>query len=131
MKLIFKQRFFSWLDSYDIYDEKGETLFTVEGQLSLGHTLHVHNRHGEHVATLTEELFSLLPSFHVYHQEEHVGSICKEFSFFMPSFTIDYKGWSVQGDFFACDYQVFDEAGNEVSVADDDASDGEITELIY
>jgi len=23
MKLLFKQRIFSWLDSYDIYDEKG------------------------------------------------------------------------------------------------------------
>ena len=29
MKLLFKQRFFSWLDSYDIYDEAGNTVFTV------------------------------------------------------------------------------------------------------
>ena len=29
MKLLFKQRFFSWFDSYDIYDEAGTTLFTV------------------------------------------------------------------------------------------------------
>ena len=29
MKLLFKQRFFSWFDSYDIYDETGATLFTV------------------------------------------------------------------------------------------------------
>ena len=25
MKLLFKQRFFSWFDSYDIYDEAGNT----------------------------------------------------------------------------------------------------------
>ena len=25
MKLLFKQRFFSWFDSYDIYDETGAT----------------------------------------------------------------------------------------------------------
>ena len=30
MKLLFKQRFFSWFDSYDIYDEAGNTVFTVE-----------------------------------------------------------------------------------------------------
>lgn len=36
MKLLFKQRIFSWLDSYDIYDEKGETVYTVKGQLSFG-----------------------------------------------------------------------------------------------
>ena len=29
MKLLFKQRFFSWLDSYDIYDEMGNTVFPI------------------------------------------------------------------------------------------------------
>ena len=32
MKLYFKQRFFSWFDSYDIYNEAGETVYTVEGK---------------------------------------------------------------------------------------------------
>ena len=32
MKLLFKQRFFSWFDSYDIYDEGGRGVFTVEGK---------------------------------------------------------------------------------------------------
>ena len=36
MKLLFKQRFFSWLDSYDIYYEDGSTAYTVKGQLSWG-----------------------------------------------------------------------------------------------
>ena len=36
MKLLFKQRFFSWLDSYDIYDEYENTVYTVKGQLSWG-----------------------------------------------------------------------------------------------
>lgn len=29
MKLMFKQRFFSWFDSYDIYDESGAAVYTV------------------------------------------------------------------------------------------------------
>ena len=41
MKLYFKQRFFSWFDSYDIYLEDGSTFYTVEGQLSWGHCLHI------------------------------------------------------------------------------------------
>ena len=32
MKLLFKQRFFSWFDSYDIYDEAGNTMFVVKGE---------------------------------------------------------------------------------------------------
>ena len=46
MRLYFKQRFFSWFDSYDIYDEVGNTVFTVEGQLSWGHMLHILNAQG-------------------------------------------------------------------------------------
>ena len=36
MRLYFKQRMFSWFDSYDIYDESGRPVFTVEGKLSWG-----------------------------------------------------------------------------------------------
>ena len=50
MKLLFKQRFFSWFDSYDIYNENGETVYTVEGKLSWGHKLHILNNQGEHKA---------------------------------------------------------------------------------
>ena len=28
MRLLFKQRFLSWFDSYDIYDEEGRTAYT-------------------------------------------------------------------------------------------------------
>ena len=37
MKLLFKQRLFSWFDSYDIYDEAGNTVYVVKGQFSWGH----------------------------------------------------------------------------------------------
>lgn len=48
MKLYFKQRMFSWFDSYDIYhmDDSGAVAFTVEGQAGVG-TLPAHPRsHG-------------------------------------------------------------------------------------
>ena len=41
MKLLFKQRFFSWFDSYDIYNEAGYPVYTVKGQLSWGHCLKI------------------------------------------------------------------------------------------
>ena len=46
MRLLFKQRFFSWFDSYDIYDEDGYTVFTVEGKLACVHCLHILNASG-------------------------------------------------------------------------------------
>ena len=45
MKLYFKQRLFSWFDSYDIYDyDTGDVVYTVEGQLAWGHCLHRRKR---------------------------------------------------------------------------------------
>ena len=43
MKLLLKQRFFSWFDSYDIYDEAGNTVYVVKGELSWGHLLRIYD----------------------------------------------------------------------------------------
>ena len=66
MKMLFKQRFFSWFDSYDIYDESGNTLFTVEGKLSWGHCLHILDASGQHIGTVQEKVFALMPQFELY-----------------------------------------------------------------
>ena len=49
MKLLFKQRFFSWFDSYDIYDESGNTMFVVKGELAWGHLLRIYDAGGNEV----------------------------------------------------------------------------------
>ena len=106
MRLWFKQRFFSWFDSYDIYDEAGNTVYTVEGQLSWGHCLHILDANGCHIGTVKERVFTLLPKFEMYVGEEYVGSIQKEFTFFFPRYDIDCNGWQVEGDFMGWDYTV-------------------------
>ena len=61
MRLLFKQRFLSWFDSYDIYDEEGRTAYTVEGKLSWGHRLEIYGPAGDHLGTVKEEVLTLLP----------------------------------------------------------------------
>lgn len=115
MKMLFKQRLFSWFDSYDIYDEYGEVLFTVQGKLSLGHCLHVLDRAGNHIATLQERVLTFLPKFELYLGEVYVGCIRKEFTFFRPKFTLDCNGWQVNGEVFEWDYQISDETGGRIA----------------
>lgn len=115
MKLLFKQRLFSWFDSYDIYDEAGDIQFTVQGKLSLGHCLHIYNPQGDHIATLQERVLTLLPKFEMYLGETYVGCIRKEFSFFHPRFTLDCNGWSVDGAIFEWDYNIWNESGDRVA----------------
>lgn len=113
MKLLFKQRFFSWLDSYDIYDESGETVYQVKGRFALGHCLEIYDRSGAHVGTVKEEVLTFLPRFAMYERGRHIGDITKEFTFFKPKFSLDFNGWEVEGDIFEWDYRVEDGAGRE------------------
>ena len=115
MRLIFKQRFFSWFDSYDIFDERENVIFTVEGKMSWGHCLHILNARGEHIATVKQKVLTFLPRFELYEGEEYVGCITKEFSFFKPNFSVDCNGWFVDGDFWEWDYRIADADGDTVA----------------
>lgn len=106
MKLLFKQRFFSWFDSYDIYDENGKTLYTVKGQLDWGHCLKIYDAAEQEVGTVKEEILTFLPKFNIYNNHAYLGCIRKEFSFFIPKFTVEFNGWQVEGDFFEWDYTI-------------------------
>ncbi len=115
MKLLFKQRFFSWLDSYDIYYEDGSVAYTVKGELSWGHCLRIYDAHGIEIGTVKERVLAFLPKFEIYHRDSYVGCIEKEFSLFVPRFNIDYNGWQVEGDFFEWEYSICDRVGSEVA----------------
>ena len=116
MKLLFKQRIFSWFDSYDIYDEAGNTVFVVKGQFSLGHLLKIYDANGNEVGYIKEKILTFLPKFEMYIGENCVGCIRKEFTLFKPKFNIDYNGWRVDGNWFEWDYNIFNMNGQTVAV---------------
>lgn len=115
MKLLFKQRMFSWFDSYDIYDEADNTVFTVKGQLSWGHCFKIYDASGREVGTVKQRILTLLPKFEIYRAENYLGCISREFTFFKPKYNIDFKGWSVEGDFFEWEYSVFSVTGSVIA----------------
>ena len=115
MRLLFKQRLFSWFDSYDIYDEDGNTVYTVKGQLSWGHCMKIFDAQGNEIGMIEERVLTLLPKFEIYVGGNYVGCIRKEISFFKPVFDIDYSGWHVEGDFFEWDYNILNSSGGCVA----------------
>ena len=115
MKLIFKQRLFSWFDSYDIYDEAGNTVFAVEGRLSWGKRLEIHDASGAHVGTLKQKIFTFFPTFEIYLGDTLVGTVQKDFSLFVPSFHVDCNGWRVEGEFCEWNYEIRDPANRLVA----------------
>lgn len=108
MKLLFKQRLFSWFDSYDIYNEAGETVYVVRGQLAWGHCLKIYDPYGREVGMVKERVLTLLPKFELFLRGQYLGCISKEFSFLRPRYNIDCNGWHVEGDLFEWDYRILD-----------------------
>ena len=115
MKLLFKQRLFSLLDSYDIYDEAGNTLYTVRGQFALGHCLKIYDAADREIGTVRQRLLTFLPKFEIYLGDQYIGCISREFHFFRPRYFIDCNGWQVEGDLFEWDYQILDRGGRPVA----------------
>ena len=116
MKLIFKQRLFSWLDSYDIYYEDGSRAYTVKGQLSFGHCLKIYDPAGRELGTVKERIITLLPQFELYLGQQYLGKVVKEFSFLKPKYHIDCSGWQVEGNFLEWEYSIRSSGGQQIAV---------------
>lgn len=115
MKLLFKQRMFSWFDSYDVYDEAGRVVYTVKGELSWGHLLRIYDANGREIGYIKQEVWTFMPKFYMYLGDECVGSICKEFTFFSPKYNIDCKNWRVEGDWAEWEYSIFNTSDQTVA----------------
>lgn len=115
MRLLFKQRFFSWFDSYDIYDEAGNVVYIVKGEPSWGHQLRIYDGNGNEIGVVKERIFTWLPRFELYMGDMYMGCISREFSFFRPKYNIDCNGWHIEGDWFEWDYSIYSEHGMNVA----------------
>lgn len=116
MKLLFKQRIFSWFDSYDIYDEEQQPRYHVKGVMSLGHRLQIYDRDGNMLGEIKEKAFSFLPTFTMYIDGEEVGTIQKELTFLRPKFHLTCNDWEVDGNVMEWDYAVVSQSGHIMDV---------------
>ena len=99
MKLLVKQRAFSWTDSYDVYDENENAKYFVKAEfLSLGHRLHVYDMAGNELGLIKEKVMSLLPVFEIEVNGQTLGRIEKRFTLFRPKYDVEFNGWHVEGD---------------------------------
>ncbi len=115
MKLIFKQRFMTWLDHYDIYDEPGNVIFTVDSEFSWGKLMHVRGANGGYLASVKQKVWTWRPCFEIYVGPDYAGQIRRTGSVFVPHYEIDFRGWQADGDFMGFDYTISDASGSLVA----------------
>lgn len=118
MKLLIKQRVFSWTDTYDIYDEDRNPKYFVKAEFfSIGHQIHVYDRNKNELAVIHQKLFTFLPKFEIEVGGRILGTIQKKFSLFHPKYEIEYNGWHVDGDFLGWDYDVYDGCSSIIHIS--------------
>jgi uncharacterized protein YxjI len=117
MKLLIKQRVFSWTDTYDVYDEAGNPKYYVRNQLfSWLHKIHVQDRAGREIGVIKQKLALFLPTFEIEIGGRPYGIIRKKFAMLRPKYEIDYNGWRCEGDFLAWNYDVYAGSRNVVHI---------------
>lgn len=112
MKMVLRQRLFSWLDSYDVYGEEGEVLFQIKGRFSFGHYLEIYDSYGQYLGKVEQEIFHLMPHFNLYDAGGQIGQVKKEFTFFNQNYIINDGIWRVDGDWLGWNYQMVDTYNN-------------------
>ena len=82
MKLLIRQRVFSWSDTYDVYDEAGTPKYYVKAEVfTLGHRIHVYaHATGEEVGQVNQRLLTLLPKFEISVRGRSLGCVAKQWS---------------------------------------------------
>ncbi len=116
-KLLIKQRVFSWGDKYDVYDRDGKPKYYVESELfTFGHKIHIYDyKTNREVAYISERVFTFLQRAEITVGGIPLGEITKEFTFFVPKYSIDYNGWTIDGDFMEWDYSIYDRNNSEIA----------------
>lgn len=56
---------------------------------------------------IREKVLTWLPKFFIEIGGREVGMIKQGFTFFRDKYEVDYKGWTVQGDFLDWNYSVY------------------------
>lgn len=115
MKLFIKQRAFSWFDNYKIFDEDGNPIYRIRGELSWGHCLRMYDNDEKEVCMVREKADTLLPKFEMYIGGTYIGCISKEPDVAKNVYTIDFNGWRIESDLMENDFQIYNGTGYQIA----------------
>ena len=112
MKLYARQKIFSLRTVFNIVDEHNNPRYGVRGEIfTFGRRLHVLNDRGMEAALVRQRIFRFLPTYDIYIGGRLAATIIKRFTFFRPSYVIRDCNWTVEGNFLAHDYTMYDGMG--------------------
>lgn len=117
MTLYLQEELFSF-DHFEIWDEGGNVIYTVDREGLWERILHVFDAHGQDVAQVRQIPFSIPATFSITTLVQEV-ELVRNFTLFHPCYRIDALGWEITGDFTGHNYQ-FCQGERQCAVMDKD-----------
>ncbi len=114
MKLLLKEKVFSFRETFHVLDENGMPVYDVTGKaFSWGHQLTVSDRSGAELARIGQKLFSLTPRYEIDTAGGIPSDLRGHLTFLRPRYTLQTEGgdWEIHGNFLEHEYQMI--RGNE------------------
>ena len=117
MKLYIKQKVFSWADKFFVTDENGTPVYRVEGEMfTLGKKLHIYDMQGREVTFIQQELLHMRPRYNIMMEGQLIAQIRREYTLLRPKYSIIGPELTVEGEFWAHEYQLNDLTGMPVAL---------------
>lgn len=106
MTLYLQEELFSF-DHFDIWDEDGRVLYTVDREgFLLGRTLHVTDAQGQDVAQVQHIPFSIPSTFAITTLTQEL-ELTRNFTFFSRSYSLSGLDWEISGNFTGHVYEFY------------------------
>ncbi len=109
MELYIKQRVFSIGDKYDVYDERQQPVFHVQGEIfTWGAKIHLYDMAGNELYFIQQKVFAFLPEYSVFQGENLCARIKREFTLLRPRLNVEsaFGNFQISGEFWNMDYYI-------------------------
>ena len=109
MNLYIKQRIFSFADKYSVYNEFGEPIYNVEGELfSWGAKIHLYDLNRTELYFIKQKIFNFFPEYEIYKGDTICARVKKEISFLRPKLDVQssYGDFEIEGSFMQMDFEI-------------------------
>lgn len=119
MKYYFKENFrFLYADG-QLYDKHDEEVYKFENVTLLLPQVNLY-KYGKKVGHIKQNFTFFLRSYDIYLDDVFIDSLEQEFTFFKPELSLNKLGWSIKGDFFGWDYQIYNERNQLIAEVDEE-----------
>ena len=110
MSTFYIKQAFSIRDSFEIKDSNNQPVWRAEGKMwSWKRKLQIQDLDGHEVLRIEQKLWSFLPTYHIYLGDELVAEVKKKMTFFKAGYQITPSGWTIEGDVWGYNFDIFDD----------------------